>query len=66
MHVSVNNERRQLPLPCTVADLLQQLGYTAGKVAVAVNSEFVPRSQYAGRQLADGDCVDVLAAVQGG
>ena len=35
-------------------------------VAVAIGSEVVPRSEWTARELADGDAVEVLVAVQGG
>ena len=64
--VSVNNERRSLPGPCSIADALCAWGYQGQRVAVAVNCSFVPRSEYATRQLCGDDCVDVVAPVQGG
>ena len=35
-------------------------------VAVAVNAAVVPRSQWAGRKLTEGDDVELVTAVQGG
>ncbi len=35
-------------------------------IAVAVNSEVVPRSQWAVTVLRDGDAVEVITAMQGG
>ena len=35
-------------------------------VAVAVNAAVVPRSQWAGRALTEGDDVELVTAVQGG
>jgi sulfur carrier protein len=41
--------------------------HTAGRgIAVAVNGEVVPRSDWPGTTLADGDRVEVLSATQGG
>lgn len=65
IEISVNNEKKILKAT-TVAILLGECGFTAEKVAVAINAEFVPRSQYASHQLKNGDLVDVLSAVQGG
>ena len=66
MTVSVNNQRQSLPQPCSVSEALGLLGYQGAKIAVAVNSIFVPRSEYASYQLCDDDCIDVLIPVQGG
>jgi sulfur carrier protein len=43
-----------------------QWGFDSAKVAIAVNEDFVPRSQYESYCLENGDQVDVLAPVQGG
>jgi sulfur carrier protein len=63
VEVRVNDEVRDLPEGCTVAELLG--GRTKG-VAVAVNEEVVPRSTWAEAALRPGDRVEVLEARQGG
>lgn len=65
IEISLNNERRQVSAN-TVAQLLDECGYTADKVAVAINCEFVARGDYAKKTLAASDQLDILAAVQGG
>lgn len=52
----------------TVGDLLSDLGLGADArgVAVAVDGEVVPRSQWGRRPLADGARVEVVGAIQGG
>ena len=47
-------------------DALATWDYSDGKVAVAINGEFVPRSRYDSVQLKDGDAVEVVAPVGGG
>jgi len=64
--VSVNNDIVELPLYCTIMQALLQCGYACDRHAVAVNTEFVPRSQHGDHVLQAGDRVDVLAPVQGG
>jgi sulfur carrier protein len=58
------------PLDChphiTVAQLLDQAGYTGRRVAVEVNQEIVPRSQHATRVLVDGDQIEIVHAIGGG
>ena len=66
IEISVNSERRQVEAAVTLADALTQWGYECARVAVAINSEFVPRASYGERQLVSGDCVDVVAPVAGG
>lgn len=52
----------------TVAALLAHLGVEGGQrgVAVAVNDEVVPRSQWATHVLRGGDRVELIRATQGG
>ncbi|MBU0537303.1 MAG: sulfur carrier protein ThiS [Gammaproteobacteria bacterium] len=64
--VSVNNESRDCSAEQPLSRLLTQWGFDAAKVAIAVNEDFVPRSQYESYCLENGDQVDVLAPVQGG
>jgi len=66
MHVVVNGEARDLPAGTTVAQLVLQLGLADRRVAVEVNRGIVPRSEHAARRLADGDRVEVVAAIGGG
>ncbi|MGW4034008.1 sulfur carrier protein ThiS [Streptomyces sp. NPDC004838] len=64
--VSVNGERRELATGTTLDALVAQLTTAPAGVAAAVNEAVVPRSQWPGTLLGDGDRVEVLTAVQGG
>ena len=66
MQLTVNGELQDLPAPVTVAELLGRLGIGAGRVAVEVNEEVVPRDTYEARQLAAGDRVEIVHFVGGG
>ncbi|MGI8557079.1 MAG: sulfur carrier protein ThiS [Solirubrobacteraceae bacterium] len=63
--ILVNGELQ--PVAASVAELVERLGVSGrGGVAVAVDGEVVPRSEWAARALADGARVEVVGAVQGG
>ncbi len=64
--ISVNGEPRQVPETCTIAGLLTELGFEGQRVAVAVNRDVVPRSEFGARTLAADDRVEILHAVGGG
>src|SRR4051812_13904683 len=65
--LTVNGERRTLPGPQTVADLLKSLGIAdARRVAVEVNQDLVPRARHAERPLQEGDAVEIVTLVGGG
>jgi sulfur carrier protein len=62
--IVVNGQPR--PAAATVAALLGELGVGPRGVAVAVDGEVVPRSEWDVRELADGARVEVVGAIQGG
>ncbi|WP_328678736.1 sulfur carrier protein ThiS [Streptomyces sp. NBC_00322] len=64
--VSVNGETRELAAGTTLDTLVGALTAAPSGVAAAVNEAVVPRSQWSGTLLGDGDRVEVLTAVQGG
>ncbi|MFB7633307.1 sulfur carrier protein ThiS [Streptomyces sp. NPDC056149] len=64
--VSVNGEARRIPGGLTLDRLVATLSRASAGVAAAVNETVVPRSQWPGTALGDGDRVEVLTAVQGG
>ncbi|MGI5399584.1 sulfur carrier protein ThiS [Streptomyces sp. CA-135486] len=66
MNVSVNGEARELTAGTTLDTLVAALTAAPSGVAAAVNEAVVPRSQWSGTLLGDGDRVEVLTAVQGG
>jgi sulfur carrier protein len=66
MHVSVNGAATELEAGTSVADLVDGLAAGRRRVAVARNGEVVPRGEWHETQLADGDRIEILAAVAGG
>jgi sulfur carrier protein len=68
LSVTINGDRREMPAGATVASVVEALpGVPAGRgVAVAVEGEVVPRTQWPSTELHDGATVEVVVAVQGG
>jgi sulfur carrier protein len=64
--VSVNGTSRDVERGSTLGQLVATLTAAPSGVAAAVNEAVVPRGQWPTRELADGDRVEVLTAVQGG
>jgi thiazole synthase len=64
--ITLNAEPRSYPGRITVADLLRTLGKDPAKLAVEVNHAVVPRAEHAGRELRDGDAVEIVTLVGGG
>jgi thiazole synthase len=66
--VELNGEPRELAEGATLADAVRESGAErdARGVAVALGGEVVPRGEWSSTVLAEGDSVEVLAAIQGG
>ena len=64
--IRVNGEPREVASGSTLAQLVDALGLTGRKIAVAVNRDVVPRAAHAARVLRAGDRVEILEAVGGG
>ncbi len=68
MKIRINGEERVIEREVTVAELLDIVGVKFREVglAVAVNGEVVPKSQYATRRIGEGDSVEIVQLVGGG
>ncbi len=68
MRITVNGEERILEREVTVAQLLEMLGVEFREVglAVALNGEIVPKSEYGSRVVREGDSVEIVQLVGGG
>jgi sulfur carrier protein len=66
VQVWINGEQRELTDGALVSDALTVLGAPENGVAVAVDGEVVPRTDWASVRLVDGARIEVLTAVQGG
>lgn len=68
MRILLNGRPSELPPPGTPATALAELGIepSARGIAVAVDGEVVPRSQWDSMSFAAGARVEVLTAMQGG
>ncbi len=66
LQLTVNGESRSIADGARVADLVSDLKLDGRKIAVERNLEIVPRSQYAGTALQDGDRIEIVAFVGGG
>jgi sulfur carrier protein len=65
--VTLNGERRVLPDGATIRAAVKESGANGDRgVAVAVDGEVVPRGEWDGVELRDGQQVEVVRAVQGG
>lgn len=64
MKITVNGDNMDVAAT-TIADLLVELAYD-GKIATALNEEFVTTSNRNNVELHEGDRIEILAPMQGG
>lgn len=65
MKVLINQQTHELASDATLADAVAAIE-ARPPFAVAVNTQFVPKTQYARHPLRDGDQVEIIAPVTGG
>ena len=66
IHVSVNGCIEQYERPLAISELLERMALAGKKIAVERNGEIVPRGEHRATLLADGDRLEIVAAVGGG
>ena len=66
MLLHINGEPRDFPSALTVAALVANLGMKADRVAVELNLEIVPRTNWEATVLKDGDKLEIVHFVGGG
>jgi sulfur carrier protein len=64
--LTVNGKKRQLDEETDLPSFLQTLEVDPRMVAVAYNGDVIPREQYGGVRLRDGDTLEVVRMVGGG
>lgn len=66
--IILNGEEREIPKEMSVMELLKELGIQFREVglAVAINEEVVPKSEYEKRTVKEGDRVEIVHLVGGG
>ena len=65
MLVTINGEQTRLDDIRTVAGLIELLNLE-GRIAIEINCEIVPRSQFDKFHITDGDVIEIVHAIGGG
>ncbi len=66
MRIKVNGEAIEVLEKTSISELLKTLSYQQTGLAVAVNRQFVSKSDYGAYYLSADDEVDIVAPFQGG
>ncbi|HUI06754.1 MAG TPA: sulfur carrier protein ThiS [Verrucomicrobiae bacterium] len=64
--VRANGQRREIDLPCSVADFVQGCGWKTTQVVVEHNGAVVGRQELGRAMLKDGDQLEIIVPVAGG
>jgi sulfur carrier protein len=65
MDIMINGQQVTIDNQLSLSEILQQQGFQ-GSFALAINGEFIPKSEYTSTTLTAGDALDVLAPISGG
>ena len=63
MEIILNGDAKQVPQQSSIKDLLVEIGVLGGRVAIELNQEVVPKSEYASQQLQAADQIEIIQAV---
>ena len=66
MKLTINGKEREVHASNTVTELVQELAINAPNIAVALNCQVIPRSQYPLTPVKEGDQIEIVHAVGGG
>lgn len=66
MNINVNGESHDVPEDCSARSLVEILGMQNDKIAMEVNREIVPRSQYDDFTFSENDQIEIVRAIGGG
>ncbi|MDD2761423.1 MAG: sulfur carrier protein ThiS [Methylomonas sp.] len=66
MKISVNGDSREYGDNSSVADVIADLGLSGKRIAVELNKEILPFTQYASQLIQDGDRLEIVQAIGGG
>ena len=66
MEVTLNGERTTLPAQISIQQLLEQQGLVDKRLAIEINQEIVPRSEFPAHHISEGDELEIVHAIGGG
>ncbi|WP_177412507.1 sulfur carrier protein ThiS [Entomomonas moraniae] len=66
MNIYINEKPHVLTAPTTLTELIEQLGLTGKRIAIELNQEIAPRSQYSQITLQENDQLEIVHAIGGG
>jgi len=66
MKVFINGKQTNLDNNLTVQQLIYVMGYKDKRIALEINGEVTPKSEYSNKIIVENDKVEIIVAVGGG
>ncbi len=66
MQIKINGDTEEVSDGCSIYQLIQQLDLTGKRIAIELNCEIVPRSQFPETILNADDRIEIVQAIGGG
>jgi sulfur carrier protein len=66
MAAHLSGDIKQVEIGTTIFNLVKDLDIAHKKIALEINGEIIPHSQFESRILQDGDQIEIVTAVGGG
>ena len=66
MNIVINGDRREYSENTTVADIVEDLGFTHKRIAIELNKEILPFTDYAQKRIQKNDKLEIVQAIGGG
>ena len=63
---TVNGTKKELQGVFSVKEYLEQNGYVVSQIAVELNEEILPKTEYVSTVLKDGDVMEIVSFMGGG
>ena len=63
---TVNGTKKELPGVFSVKEYLEQNGYVISQIAVELNEEILPKTEYVSTVLKNGDVMEIVSFMGGG
>lgn len=66
MNITINGSTHNYPTDTSIVALLELLELQGQRIALEINKEIIPRSEYKNHTLTEGDTIEIIQAIGGG
>jgi len=66
MKVFLNGEENNINNNLTAQQLLSAMGYQNKRIALEINGQVIPKSEYSNKIIVENDKIEVISAIGGG